>query len=331
MAYFDDLWNWLSPAVVELRTKAQDEPELTWDGARAFFLDKLSLRDPADQPAVNNIIRRLEGLGDRDRADLLRTEGLDTLAQEEVRSYARTVEAAAARQPAEPVQQADPTPAEPAAYDPDAWANYLRDTKASWAGDEAGWPTFRAEFITGAGATGLTTQAENLILFLDAQTVAERITTLAQYGITVQARPAAAEPAAYDPNAWANYLRDTKAVWAGDEAGWPTFRTEFITGAGATGLTTQAENLILFLDAQTVTERITTLAQYGITVQAPPVEIDPTVDNPGTRLVMQDVLAANPELAGLPEEELLQLIAEVLDEEDLEPIDAAQPQPEEVS
>lgn len=96
------------------------------------------------------------------------------------------------------------TPAELAgnavtSYDEQAWQDFLAANGPEWDGTGDSWDQFRDWFSYHAAEQQLGTPANGLLEFLDAQPVAERIETFAEYGVTISPAASAVGPAVSDP------------------------------------------------------------------------------------------------------------------------------------
>lgn len=166
MTATEDLWNWIYPAILELKNTA-DQP---WAERRSHFLEQLGIHESDGHPVTDELLRHLDELPDDERSTLVESDQLDTLAYELI-------------------QTQDTESDEPAAaggeYDEAAWQTYLTANGSYWNGETDSWPAFREWFIYHAGDQGLSTPANALLDYLEGMPVAERITALAQYGVTI--------------------------------------------------------------------------------------------------------------------------------------------------
>lgn len=126
----------------------------------------------------------------------------------------------------------------------------------------------------------------------------------------------------YDESAWYAYAGTNLAQWNGDEQTWDQFRDWFLYYATEQGLRVPAEAFLDHADGRSTEEKIATFAQYGVVV-APPVA-EPAAEEPADlpaldeegEVLMTEILAANPELARLPEAHRRELLLEVMAEQE---------------
>ncbi|HEU5471861.1 MAG TPA: hypothetical protein VFV67_14515 [Actinophytocola sp.] len=162
MSVQEDVWNWLHPALQDLRSTADQ----SWAQRRARFLEQLGLPDPAEQPAVAALLHWLDELPDEERTTTLDSDQLDATAYELV-----------VTQVAEPDAGTD--------YDEQAWHTFLATNGPSWDGSAESWPAFRQWFEYHAAEQGFGTVTTALLDFLESQPASERVATFASYGVTI--------------------------------------------------------------------------------------------------------------------------------------------------
>jgi hypothetical protein len=156
---------------------------------------------------------------------------------------------------------------------------------------------------------------------LTPQPAAERITIFAQYGVTITPAPGAAgDGAGYDEQAWQAYLAQNGPQWDGTEESWEQFRQWFAYYASEQGLGTPATAFLDYLTPQPAAERITTFAQYGVTIM-PAQEAaaqQPTAAEQGGQETEQpaadEVPAEEMDFAGMSKDERMKIISGILDE-----------------
>lgn len=115
--------------------------------------------------------------------------------------------------------------------------------------------------------------------------------------------------AGYDEAEWQRFLMENGPRWAGDEESWPQFTEWFVYVADEAGVGQPATSLVEFLGGQPVPERIATFAQYGVTIEIPVDEAEPTEL---TEEEIQEILAEGAQFDDIPEERRRELINEVL-------------------
>jgi hypothetical protein len=171
MSSAEDLWEWIREPLDGLRRDLEDEPDKSWDARRTELLDRLGLRDPDEYPMLKELFERLDEVDDDERANLIRSGELDSVAYELTQKHGA-------------VQADDQAPAE-SGYDEQEWFAYLAENGPAWDGTEESWGQFREWFTFYAGERGLGEPARALVEHLDGQPAAERIATFAQYGVII--------------------------------------------------------------------------------------------------------------------------------------------------
>jgi len=211
------------------------------------------------------------------------------------------------------------------AYDERAWQEYLAENGPQWDGTEAAWTQFSEWFAYHAHDRGLAAPAAALLSHLVAQPVTERITTLAQYGVTIRTvtQPAASgsgEPA-YDEHAWQEYITQNGRQWDGTAATWDQFSEWFAYYAGERGFAAPAAALLRYLASQPVTERTATLWPAGEPASAEPGSAEepespgkPEASAEDIESIMRELLEENPEFADLAEETRREIVIEAINE-----------------
>jgi hypothetical protein len=116
-------------------------------------------------------------------------------------------------------------------------------------------------------------------------------------------------PDTYYEVAWQAFLVENGPRWDGTESSWGQFREWFLYEAAERGFRDPTTALMSYLDGMAVAERISALAQYGVTVPTGAGEVD--VD-PASLAVADELLRENPEFADIPEERRRELMAQVL-------------------
>lgn len=83
-------------------------------------------------------------------------------------------------------------------YDEQAWQAYLAENGPAWDGSQDSWEQFRQWFLYYADDRGLREPATGLMEHLDGQSAAERVSTLALYGVSIA--PVAGDQASGQPD-----------------------------------------------------------------------------------------------------------------------------------
>jgi hypothetical protein len=188
----DEIWAWLRPPLDELKRDVVATPDQPWEARRESFLRELDLPDPSQHPVTEPLFRRLDEMPEQDRTRALGSNEIDTIVDEYVREHA---DAPAAEDPdPEGPEGPEGAAAMAPAYDEQAWQAYLAENGPQWDGTEATWGQFEQWFAYYAAERGLSVPAAGLLGYLTAQSAPDRITTLAQYGVTITV---AGEPAAH--------------------------------------------------------------------------------------------------------------------------------------
>jgi hypothetical protein len=127
---------------------------------------------------------------------------------------------------------------------------------------------------------------------------------------------------AYDESAWQAYLTESGQAWNGTGQTWEQFRQWFVFHATERGLEDPATRLLDYLGQQAVTERISTLARYGVAIKNADVpgeyvaaqgEMDDEgIDSMLGKLAAE--LAERPEMAAMPEDLRREVIAGAMEE-----------------
>ena len=135
-----------------------------------------------------------------------------------------------------------------------------------------------------------------------------------------------ADTVEFDQDAWFVYLAQWDRGWDGTDDAWPTFVSGFLHHA-PDGSRVMAQQFIDQLEAMPTPERVTGLADFGITVAEPPVaEVaeDEVVGDPPQELTSEDVTPEAPEDKSEAAEELpdlefdpAELMSELVDEAQL--------------
>jgi hypothetical protein len=194
----DEAWAWLAAPVEKLRAGVVARPDESWQQRREDLRTELAAA--TRDSVADELLTWLDELSDSDRSAILNS---DDLAGHVYQWLTRQL-------PPEQQPAAPPTPA-PAAYDETAWYAHLAQNGRQWNGTEESWGAFREWFLYYAADAGFTTPATQLLDYLQPMAAADRVTTLGQYGVTIQA-PVPAEPAPVPaepaPEATAHQLMD---------------------------------------------------------------------------------------------------------------------------
>jgi hypothetical protein len=187
----DDVLEWMRPALDEMKQDYHADPGKPWEERRETFLQQLGLQDASQHPTVQQFMERLDETPEDERNKVLGGDKLDSMAIELAQQHAdgqgESGQQAGGQQ--ESGQQAG---GQQAGYDEQAWQAFLAENGPRWDGTEGSWDQFRQWFAYYAGQQGLGTPATALLDYLATQPTAERITTFAQYGVTITAPQAAA-------------------------------------------------------------------------------------------------------------------------------------------
>jgi hypothetical protein len=172
----DEVWAWLYQPLQDLKQNQTTDTDKPWEDHQAAFLEQLGLTNATDSPVTEMLLERLDELSADDRLALLSSDQVDTIAYEIV-------------------QQCTPTPAaEPAAYDDNAWYAFAAENLALWDGAAQSWTQFAEWFAYQGGEQGFGVPAKALVDQLTGMSNADRIVTIAQYGVTIAAPAAPADP-----------------------------------------------------------------------------------------------------------------------------------------
>ncbi|GAB1640080.1 hypothetical protein [Krasilnikovia sp. MM14-A1259] len=140
---------------------------------------------------------------------------------------------------------------------------------------------------------------------------------------------AAGEPAAtgaaggYDEAAWHAFAIASLPYWNGTNEGWAPFAQWFAHHGAAQGLGAPATGFIEHAEPMSVDQRVALFAQYGVAVPvgagaSGAADGDQAAAGAGhvldedTQAVLDEVMAANPSFAQIPEARRMQLVAHVL-------------------
>lgn len=168
MGLRDDTWNWLQPALQDLRSGA-GQP---WDERRARFLEQLGLGDADQHPVVAELLHRLDELPAEERAATVDADALDSTAYELVQSF---------------VSEPDDQSTSAADYDEVTWQTFLATNGPTWDGTAESWAAFRQWFEYYAAEQGLAAPSTAFCELLEGQSVGERVATFQSYGVTIAA------------------------------------------------------------------------------------------------------------------------------------------------
>jgi hypothetical protein len=181
MSTKDELWQWLGEPLKELRQHRLDQPDLEWSARREFFLERLSISDPAGYPAVDALLRDLEERPVEQRDELLAdSDELTRLTDGYVDQFAETESEAAGE----------------AEFDQEAWWAFLTEHASGWNGTDEHWVDFEPWLLALAADHGFGEATESLLVPLRTQGAAAVRAVLAEYGVQVAEPELSAEPAA---------------------------------------------------------------------------------------------------------------------------------------
>ena len=161
----DEQWVIIHQPLRELRSETVDTPDSPWSDRREHFLHRLGLNDPAQYPAIDELITYLDGLPDDQRDEFLRGDELDRTAYSLLQQHS-------------PVAYQ-----EPSSYDEADWADYLATNGPSWDGHEESWQQFRDWFLYHADQRGLGQPATDLITYLETVSGSDRVELFGRYGV----------------------------------------------------------------------------------------------------------------------------------------------------
>ncbi len=157
--------------------EALAESQEPWEARRDVFAGELGALGLSDDPLAAQLVQRLDSASEDDRAAMLasREFGLAEV----------------------PAEQASSPPGETGGggpgYDEQVWQAYLAENGPAWDGSQDSWEQFRQWFTYYADERGLGEPATGLMGYLDGQSAAEWVSTLARYGVSI-APAAAGEP-----------------------------------------------------------------------------------------------------------------------------------------
>lgn len=165
MSTLDEIWEWISAPLEELKRSLTAEPEKSRETWRSEFLLQLGIRDPAHDPFIEQMFKQLDEMTAEERRNEVTSGQFDSAVRLLAQQYADT--------------QQEP------AYSQQKWQYFLERCGPQWNGTQEAWGQFTQWFLYYAEEEGLKSPAAGLIHYLNAQTVNERITALRQYGITI--------------------------------------------------------------------------------------------------------------------------------------------------
>lgn len=183
MTSAEELLGWVRTPLDDLKRDVNEQPDKPWTTRRTELLARLGLREPTEYPMIGELFERLDQMTNDDRTKAIKSGELDSVASELAKRHGV----------AQPTNQ-EQTPPGPA-YDEAIWQTYLAENGPTWDGTEQTWAQFTQWFLYYAGERGVTEPATALIGYLSSQSAAERITTLAQYGVVIAPPAVAAQPA----------------------------------------------------------------------------------------------------------------------------------------
>jgi hypothetical protein len=170
MSTKDELWQWLGEPLQELSRHRVEQPDAEWQQRREFFLEKLSIADPAPYPAVDALLRHLDELPADQRDPLLdNPDELARLADAYLDQYAD-------------VEAEEPVAAE---FDQQAWWAFLAENAALWNGTDEHWAEFEPWLLSTAADHGFGEATESLLAPLRGQGGAAVRAVLAEYGVVI--------------------------------------------------------------------------------------------------------------------------------------------------
>ena len=193
---------------------------------------------------------------------------------------------------------------------------------AGWDGSEAGWAEFRDWTYTAANAQDpeMYAAAYDALHPLDERPLAERISTLAGLGFTINVKPTVpARPSGSQWDAVAQQFGKEWAGWDGSETGWAEFRDWTYTAANTQSpeMYAAAYEKLNPLNGLAPAERIAKLAELGLAVDVP-VPADPAAESAALAEVIEEAMAeALKEVPGsevLTAEEVAEIRAAIAEE-----------------
>jgi hypothetical protein len=173
MPMIDDVLKWIETPLEDMKKSFTSTPDVAWTDRRATFLQQLGLHDSNDHPVIGALLERLDGMSEDERNDTFGTGRIDIMTHELAAEHAAALDQAAGG--------AGPD----ASYDQGAWQEFLLTDGPRWDGADASWAGFREWFLYYASAADLGAQATQLLDYMDRQSAGERVTTFAQYGVTI--------------------------------------------------------------------------------------------------------------------------------------------------
>lgn len=173
MATVDELWDWIRPALQELR-----DAESGWVDWQRRLLGLLGLSRADEHPLTEELLKHLDELTEDDRARALEPDRLEELAYSMLQRHAEDAP--------QDEQDADDD------YDEAAWHAFLAANGPAWDGSAESWSAFREWLSYQAKTAGVGKPTTELLDHLEDLDPDERITELAEYGVIISA---AAEPA----------------------------------------------------------------------------------------------------------------------------------------
>jgi hypothetical protein len=214
----------------------------------------------------------------------------------------------------------------------------LQDLRQDHATDpDKPWDTRRQAFLEQLGLSDAADHPVTQLLFQRLETLSDEdrhdllnageIDNLA-YAVVQECSPEAAQESnAYDEGAWHQFVAANLPSWNGAADSWGQFAEWFSYHAGQANLSVPARAFIDQVAGLSNEERISTIARYGVSITAPagtPADQVPPAEGSGrtraadesTTALMDEILKERPELAAIPEQRRLELIAQVLEEED---------------
>lgn len=117
----------------------------------------------------------------------------------------------------------------------------------------------------------------------------------------------------YDEQAWFGYLAENGGRWDGTDESWAGFRDWFQYYATEAGVGTPATLLLDHLGRMPPAERVAAFAEYGVTIEPPEPVAAP---DPRVQLVMDRLLARNPEYAEIPEAHRIEMVTAILERQE---------------
>lgn len=182
MPSVDEIWEWIYQPVQELKRDCSATPDTPWETRRETFLSELGLSAADQDPAIEELLRKLDEMPDADRKSVIGSDQLDNLAYEVAARHGVAVGSQAQDGAHEQGQQGGGAEQ---SYDEDKWQAFLEQYGPHWDGTAGSWDQFKEWFLYYAREGGFEAPASSLLDYLTTQDVAGRIATLATYGVVI--------------------------------------------------------------------------------------------------------------------------------------------------